>query len=136
VIYFGIQKNESQSGVINRNICLLGDPSLSLPWVALSTFLKKDSLFIGSESIKWRERFKWPCKTKWEMWRSNFIRFRSKKEPWAQKRLLFEYQVEGDLRGKFKTQIQQNAFAFPSKNLTQFTREIYVKNVWDIITGR
>lgn len=36
-------KNQSQSGVINRNIQLLGDPTLSLPWTAASPQLLIDS---------------------------------------------------------------------------------------------
>ncbi len=35
-------KNKSQSGVINRNIQLLGDPSLSLPWAAAKLSLELD----------------------------------------------------------------------------------------------
>ncbi len=37
-------KNQSQSGVINRNIQLLGDPSLSLPWASEDLMLELDSL--------------------------------------------------------------------------------------------
>jgi len=36
-------KNQSQSGVINRNIQLLGDPSLSLPWSTKNLKIELDS---------------------------------------------------------------------------------------------
>ncbi|MEY4273703.1 MAG: hypothetical protein RL638_651 [Bacteroidota bacterium] len=36
-------KNQSQSGVINRNIQLLGDPSLSLPWSSNNLKIELDS---------------------------------------------------------------------------------------------
>ncbi len=36
-------KNQSQSGVINRNIQLLGDPSLTLPWSATPFIAKLDT---------------------------------------------------------------------------------------------
>jgi hypothetical protein len=37
-------KNQSQSGVINRNIQLLGDPTLALPWSAETLQLEVDSI--------------------------------------------------------------------------------------------
>ena len=37
-------KNQSQSGVINRNIQLLGDPSLSLPWSSANLKIELDSI--------------------------------------------------------------------------------------------
>ncbi len=37
-------KNQSQSGVINRNIQLLGDPTLALPWSAETLQLQIDSI--------------------------------------------------------------------------------------------
>jgi hypothetical protein len=37
-------KNQSQSGVINRNIQLLGDPTLALPWSAETLKLQIDSI--------------------------------------------------------------------------------------------
>lgn len=40
-------KNDSQSGVINRNITLLGDPSLNLPWNQKQLSIKIDTLASG-----------------------------------------------------------------------------------------
>lgn len=40
-------KNESQSGVINRNITLLGDPTLVLPWNQQALSLRIDTLANG-----------------------------------------------------------------------------------------
>jgi len=40
-------KNESQSGVINRNITLLGDPTLALPWNQQALSLRIDTLANG-----------------------------------------------------------------------------------------
>ncbi len=40
-------KNESQSGVINRNITLLGDPSMPLPWNQQALSLRLDTLANG-----------------------------------------------------------------------------------------
>ncbi|MCX6193401.1 MAG: C25 family cysteine peptidase [Cytophagales bacterium] len=40
-------KNDSQSGVINRNITLLGDPSLNLPWNQKQLSIKIDTLSSG-----------------------------------------------------------------------------------------
>ncbi|MHA8062287.1 type IX secretion system sortase PorU [Aquirufa beregesia] len=42
-------KNQSHAGVINRNISLMGDPSLALPWVYQSINLPIDTLMAGSE---------------------------------------------------------------------------------------
>ena len=41
-------KNESQSGVINRNITLLGDPTLPLPWNHQALNLRIDTLANGT----------------------------------------------------------------------------------------
>jgi hypothetical protein len=41
-------KNDSQAGVINRNITLLGDPSLALPWHQQSMTLRIDTLANGT----------------------------------------------------------------------------------------
>ncbi|MFD3408140.1 type IX secretion system sortase PorU [Aquirufa sp. HETE-83D] len=40
-------KNESQSGVINRNITLLGDPTLALPWNQQTLTIRLDTLASG-----------------------------------------------------------------------------------------
>jgi hypothetical protein len=40
-------KNDSQSGVINRNISLLGDPTLPLPWSHTALQIKLDTLASG-----------------------------------------------------------------------------------------
>lgn len=40
-------KNDSQSGVINRNISLLGDPTLPLPWSHTALQIKFDTLASG-----------------------------------------------------------------------------------------
>jgi len=40
-------KNDSQSGVINRNITLLGDPTLNLPWNQKQLSIKIDTLASG-----------------------------------------------------------------------------------------
>lgn len=49
-------KNQSRSGVINRNIQLLGDPTLTLPWTSETLELKVDSiqqqLFIKGNNFK------------------------------------------------------------------------------------
>jgi len=47
----------------------------------------------------------------------------------------FEYQVEGDLRWKFKTQIQQNAFTFPSKNLPNSPGKYMLKTFGTLSQG-
>ncbi len=44
---FKVAKNESQSGVINRNITLLGDPSMPLPWNQQTLSLRLDTLANG-----------------------------------------------------------------------------------------
>ena len=44
---FKESKNDSQSGVINRNITLLGDPSLNLPWNQKQLSIKIDTLASG-----------------------------------------------------------------------------------------
>jgi len=44
---FKDSKNESQSGVINRNITLLGDPSLALPWYQQKLNIRIDTLANG-----------------------------------------------------------------------------------------
>lgn len=40
-------KNDSQSGVINRNITLLGDPTLALPWNQQALTIRLDTLTSG-----------------------------------------------------------------------------------------
>ncbi|WP_459496222.1 type IX secretion system sortase PorU [Aquirufa lenticrescens] len=40
-------KNDSQSGVINRNITLLGDPTLALPWNQQALTIRLDTLASG-----------------------------------------------------------------------------------------
>ncbi|MFM6937389.1 MAG: hypothetical protein ACKOXH_06870, partial [Aquirufa sp.] len=109
-------KNESQSGVINRNISLLGDPSLALPWVAYATYFKKDSVFIGSDQLNGGSVLNGPTNQVGNV-EIQLYSLPVKKRTLGTKTPAFEYQVDGDLRWKFKTQIQQNAFTFPSKNL-------------------
>lgn len=127
-------KNESQSGVINRNISLLGDPSLSLPWVALSTFLKKDSLFIGSDQLNGGGVINGTANQVGNV-EVQLYSQPVKKRTLGTKTPAFEYQVEGDLRWKFKTQIQQNAFAFPSKNLPNVPGKYMLKTFGTLSQG-
>ena len=109
-------KNESQSGVINRNISLLGDPSLPLPWVGYSTLVKKDSLLIGTDQLIGGVISNGPANQVGNV-EVQLYSVPVKKRTLGTKTPAFEYWVEGDLRWKIKTQIQQNSFTFSSKNL-------------------
>jgi hypothetical protein len=109
-------KNESQSGVINRNISLLGDPSLTLPWVGYSTSIKKDSLLIGSNQSNAGKITNGPVNQLGNV-EVQLYSVPVKKRTLGTKTPAFDYWVEGDLRWKIKTQIQQNSFTFSSQNL-------------------
>lgn len=127
-------KNESQTGVINRNISLLGDPSMPLPWVSYSTWLNKDSLLIGSEQRNGGVVVNGPSDQLGNV-EIQLYSMPTKKKTLGTKTPAFEYLVEGDLRWKIKTQIQQNSFSFPSKNLPNVPGRYLIKTFGTFAKG-
>ena len=109
-------KNESQSGVINRNISLLGDPSMPLPWVAFSAVLQKDSLQSGTNQVNVGTvssgLINQTGNTEVQLYSMPV-----QKRTLGTKTPAFDYQMDGELVWKTKTQINQNTFSFSSKSL-------------------
>lgn len=108
-------KNESQAGVINRNIVLLGDPSLELPW----TYTPAE---ITSSSISPQSAEKFIGKIPYETTINGIGEISIYQLPVPQKTLgtktpVYQYDTEGKLLYKSRISIKNGAFQLDQKTL-------------------
>ena len=90
-------KNNSQTGVINRNISLLGDPTLELPWAGQFITIKTDSIYPGSEKILEGRIIPNNSTNLNAKLRANLYLPPVKRKTLGTKTNAYEYYVEGDL---------------------------------------
>ena len=110
-------KNNSQTGVINRNISLLGDPTLELPWSGQSIRIKTDSIIPGSEKFLEGQLLANNILRSNAELRVNLYAPTSKKKTLGTKTSAFEYFVEGDLVWTSNNQMTGNGFSISQKSI-------------------
>ena len=110
-------KNNSQTGVINRNISLLGDPTLELPWAGQSITIKTDSIYPGSEKILEGQIITSNSTNLNAKIRANLYLPPVKKKTLGTKTNVYEYFIEGDLWWTSTIQTSGQGFSVGQKSI-------------------
>ncbi|MHA8051721.1 type IX secretion system sortase PorU [Aquirufa sp. ROCK-SH2] len=101
-------KNKSQAGVINRNIILLGDPSMDLPWKHQKSAISNNQIKPQStEFIKGSIPNLIPMNGTGEL---QILQKPDKKKTLGTKTPIYEYQIEGKLLQKAKISVKNGLF--------------------------
>ena len=110
-------KNNSQTGVINRNISLLADPTLELPWTGQSLGIKTDTLFPESEKALEGQLLINNGVNSTTQLSVNLYSPPYKKRTLGTKTNAYEYFVEGDLIWTSNIQMRGNGFSISQKSI-------------------
>ena len=128
-------KNNSQIGVINRNISLLGDPTLELPWSGQSIRIKTDSIIPGSEKFLEGQLLANNILRSNAELRVNLYAPTSKKKTLGTKTSAFEYFVEGDLVWTSNNQMTGNGFSISQKSIPNMNGPLICKIIGQTSSG-
>jgi hypothetical protein len=110
-------KNNSQTGVINRNISFLGDPTLELPWTGQSIIIKTDTIIPGSGKVlEGQLMAKMPTNINAQI-RANLYSPPIKKKTLGTKTYAYEYFIEGDLIWTSNIQMTGSGFSISQKSI-------------------
>ncbi|MBZ1327336.1 type IX secretion system sortase PorU [Aquirufa aurantiipilula] len=107
-------KNQSHAGVINRNISLLGDPSLELPWNYQSINLTIDTLTVGSEIA-----VPIPMPSFLDEVELYLISPKRAQKTLGTKTPTYTYETEGELFWKISSKITDGKLSFSPKSIPQ-----------------
>ncbi|MFY9160853.1 type IX secretion system sortase PorU [Aquirufa ecclesiirivi] len=107
-------KNQSHAGVINRNISLLGDPSLALPWSYQSINLPIDTLLVGSETL-----VTLPIPANIEEVELYLFGPKRAQKTLGTKSPAYSYEMDGELFWKISSKISNGKLSFSPKSIPQ-----------------
>ena len=128
-------KNNSQTGVINRNICLLGDPTLELPWTGQAITIKTDTITPGSSQfLEGQLMAKIPTNINAQI-RANLYSPPAKKKTLGTKTSSYEYFVEGDLIWTSTIQMTGAGFSVSQKSIPNSNGPLMGKIIGQLNTG-
>lgn len=128
-------KNNSQTGVINRNISLLGDPTLELPWTGQSITIKTDTITPGSDKVLEGQLFTNSSTISNAQLRANLYSPPSKKKTLGIKTNAFEYFTEGDLIWASNIQMMGGGFSISQKSVPNTYGPLICKIIGQSNTG-
>ena len=128
-------KNSSQTGVINRNISLLGDPTLELPWTGQAITIKTDTITPGSSKVfEGQLLTKTPTNINAQI-RANLYTPPTKKKTLGTKTYAYEYFVEGDLIWTSNIQMTGAGFSISQKSIPNSNGPLIGKIIGQLNTG-
>jgi len=128
-------KNNSQTGVINRNISFLGDPTLELPWTGQAITIKTDTITPGSSQFfEGQLLTKTPTNINAQI-RANFYSPPTKKKTLGTKTNAYEYYVEGDLIWTSNIQMTGGGFSVSQKSVPNTKGPLTCKVIGQSNTG-
>ncbi|NBW03544.1 MAG: hypothetical protein EBR87_07525, partial [Cytophagia bacterium] len=128
-------KNNSQTGVNNRNISLLGDPTLELPWTGQAITIKTDTITPGSSQFfEGQLLTKTPTNINAQI-RANLYSPPTKKKTLGTKTNAYEYFVEGDLVWTSNIQMSGIGFSVSQKSIPNTKGPLTCKVIGQSNTG-
>lgn len=128
-------KNDSQTGVINRNISLLGDPTLELPWAGQPITIKTDTIIPGSEKFLEGKLMTNNSMNENAQIRVNLYSPPSKKKTLGTKTSAYEYFTEGDLIWTSNIQMTGLGFSVIQKSIPNTTGPLICKIIGQSNSG-
>jgi hypothetical protein len=128
-------KNSSQTGVINRNISLLGDPTLELPWTGQAITIKTETITPGSSQfLEGQLLTKTPTNINAQI-RANLYSPPTRKKTLGTKTSAYEYFVEGDLIWTSSIQMTGDRFSVSQKSIPNLNGPLVGKIIGQLNTG-
>ncbi|MHA8104389.1 type IX secretion system sortase PorU [Aquirufa nivalisilvae] len=121
---FRDSKNQSHAGVINRNISLLGDPTMNLPWSYQSIDLPIDTLLAGSETP-----ITIPISANLEEVEVTLIGPKLAQKTLGTKSPSFSYQKDGDTFWKISSKILNGKITISPKSIPQLSSSVQEVNL-------
>lgn len=128
-------KNNSQTGVINRNISLLGDPTLELPWTGQTLNIKTDTLNPGSGKVLEGQLLTNNSTNLNAQIRANLYSPPTKKKTLGTKTNVYEYFAEGDLIWTSNIQMTGLTFSISQKSIPNTNGPLICKIIGQSNTG-
>ena len=128
-------KNNSQTGVINRNISLLGDPTLELPWAGQSIIIKTDTIIPGSDKVLEGQLYTNSSPISNAQLRVNLYSPPVKKKTLGTKTNAYEYFTEGDLIWTSNIQMTGGGFSISQKSVPITNGPLICKIIGQSNTG-
>jgi len=128
-------KNNSQTGVINRNISFLGDPTLELPWTGQSITIKTDTIIPGSGKILEGQFLTNVSTISNAQIRTNLYSPPIKKKTLGTKTNAYEYFTEGDLIWTSNIQMTGGGFSVSQKSVPNTKGPLTCKVIGQSNTG-
>ena len=128
-------KNNSQTGVINRNISFLGDPTLELPWTGQSITIKTDTIIPGSGKVLEGQLLTNVSTISNAQIRTNLYSPPIKKKTLGTKTNAYEYFTEGDLIWTSNIQMTGGGFSVSQKSVPNTKGPLTCKVIGQSNTG-
>jgi len=128
-------KNNSQTGVINRNISFLGDPTLELPWTGQSITIKTDTIIPGSGKVLEGQLVTNGSMIANAQIRANLYSPPIKRKTLGTKTNAYEYYVEGDLIWTSNIQMTGGGFSVSQKSVPNTKGPLTCKVIGQSNTG-
>jgi len=128
-------KNNSQTGVINRNISFLGDPTLELPWTGQSITIKTDTIIPGSGKVLEGQFLTNVSTISNAQIRTNLYSPPIKKKTLGTKTNAYEYFTEGDLIWTSNIQMTGGGFSVSQKSVPNTKGPLTCKVIGQSNTG-
>ena len=128
-------KNNSQTGVINRNISFLGDPTLELPWTGQSITIKTDTIIPGSGKVLEGQLLTNVSTISNAQIRTNLYSPPIKKKTLGTKTNSYEYFTEGDLIWTSNIQMTGGGFSVSQKSVPNTKGPLTCKVIGQSNTG-
>lgn len=128
-------KNNSQTGVINRNISFLGDPTLELPWTGQSITIKTDTIIPGSGKVLEGQLLTNVSTISNAQIRTNLYSPPIKKKTLGTKTNAYEYFTEGDLIWTSNIQMTDGGFSVSQKSVPNTKGPLTCKVIGQSNTG-
>lgn len=128
-------KNNSQTGVINRNISFLGDPTLELPWAGQSIIIKTDTIIPGSGKVLEGQLITNSSAISNAQIRANLYSPPKKKKTLGTKTNAYEYFVDGDLIWTSNIQMSGGGFSVSQKTVPSTNGPLICKIIGQSTSG-
>ena len=128
-------KNNSQTGVINRNISFLGDPTLELPWTGQSITIKTDTIIPGSGKVLEGQLLTNVSTISNAQIRTTLYSPPIKKKTLGTKTNAYEYFTEGDLIWTSNIQMTGGGFSVSQKSVPNTKGPLTCKVIGQSNTG-
>jgi hypothetical protein len=128
-------KNSSQTGVINRNISLLSDPTLELSWSGQTMIVSSDTLKPGTENLLKGQIIPFNMSTLNAQIKANLYLPPIKKKTLGTKTSTYEYFEAGELFWTSNIELTEGGFSLSQKSIPKTKGPLLIKIIGQSNSG-